>query len=160
MKVESGATTLFNSQRTQANAGKSADQSSAFAAIMAEKLQAVAGNAASDKTSESDESKKYDFTHISRNELFETVNGLIRSGDLTLDDTGSLLGMMGTSPLLKVDYDGLPIEGGDTPMNVFTRIQEGIEGALSRNETGSVEGLQRAAAALARFQKNEVSILA
>lgn len=105
-------------------------------------------------------SKQYDFTHMLRNELLETLNGLIHSGDLTLDDTTSRLGFMGSSPLLKVDYDGLPLENGDVPMNVFEHIKASLEGALSRNETGSVEGLQRAAAALARFQKNEVSTLA
>jgi hypothetical protein len=158
MKIETGAAHLFNSQPTQANTAKNANQSSSFAAIMAEKLQqTTASSTTAAKTTETSGAGKYDFTNISRNELLETVNGLIGSGHLTLDDTSSLLGMMGSSPLQKVNYDGKPLEGGDIPMNVFARIQEGIEGARSRNETSSIAGLQRAAEALAQFQKPSFS---
>lgn len=160
MKVETGATNLFNHPNMQTQAGKNAGQATSFASILAEKLQATTGKDISAKANTSDTSKQYDFTHISRNELLETVNGLIKSGDLTLDDTTSLLGMMGSSPLLKVNYDGKALEGGDTPMNVFARIQDGIDGARSRNETGSVAGLQRAAEALTRFHKPTLSLQA
>lgn len=157
MKVETGATNLFSSQSTQTHANRSGGQSSSFASILAEKLQAAAGKSASATTGESDVSKKYDFTHMSRNELLETVNGLIHSGDLTLDDTTSLLGFMGSSPLLKVDYDGLPLENGDVPMNVFEHIKASMEGARSRNETNSIAGLQRALDALMKFQKSNIA---
>lgn len=160
MKVETGANTLFDSQRTQANAGKTAGPSASFAAIMAERLQAAAGSMASDKAGDTRDAERYDFTHMSRNELLEKVNGLIRTGDLALDDTTSLLGMMGSSPLLKVNYDGKPVEGGDVPMNVFTRIREGIEGARSRNETDSIAGLQRAAEALMKFHEPGITVRA
>lgn len=153
MKVENAAANLFNSQRTQADAGRGANQGTAFATIMAEKLRETASQAAPGKPQTAGEAKQYDFTHISRDELLETVNGLIRSGDLNLDDTSSLLGMMGSSPMLKVHPDGLPLAGGDVPMNVFARLQEGIEGARSRHDTNSIASLQRAAEALARFQK-------
>lgn len=157
MKVETGATNLFSSQSTQTQANRSGGQANSFASILAEKLQTAAGKSASATTGDSDVSKKYDFSHMSRNELLETVNGLIHSGDLTLDDTTSLLGFMGSSPLLKVDYDGLPLENGDVPMNVFEHIKASMEGARSRNETGSVEGLQRALDALMKFQKNNIA---
>lgn len=160
MKVETGATNLFSSQRTQTHANKSDGQSNAFANILAEKMQAAPGKSASATAGDSDVGKQYDFTHMSRNELLEKVNGLIQSGDLTLDDTTSLLGFMGSSPLLKVDYDGLPLENGDVPMNVFEQIKASMEGARSRNETDSVEGLQRALDALMKFQKSNIAVQA
>lgn len=160
MKVETGATNLFSSQSTQTHASRNTGQSSSFASILAQKLQTASGTAASGTTGESDVSKQYDFTQMSRNELLETVNGLIHSGDLTLDDTTSLLGFMGSSPLLKVDYDGLPLENGDEPMNVFEHIEASMEGARSRNETDSVAGLQRAVDALMKFQKSNVAVQA
>ena len=157
MKIDTGASALFNTQRTAANTGKSADSSTSFASIMAEQLQAPAGSSVSGTTSESGEPRKYDFTRMSPDQLLKTVNGLIQSGDLTLDDTGSLLGMMGSSPLDKVNYDGLPMEGGDIPFNVFARIQDAIDGARSRNESNSVASLQQAAKALMAFQKSAVA---
>lgn len=160
MKVENGVSHFFESARTSPQAGKSANPSNAFAAILGEKLQAAAGNTASASPVATHDAKQYDFTHMSRNELLETVNGLIRSGDLTLDETSPLLGMMGSSPLLKVNYDGKPLENGDAPTNVFARIQEGIEGARSRNETASVARLERAAEALMKFQEPGITVRA
>lgn len=101
------------------------------------------------------ESDKFDFTHITANELHKTVGGLIRSGQMDLGESSSLLGFMGASPLDKVSYDGSAPAQGDEPFNAFQRIQDAIEGVLSRNEVQSAEGLQTAYDALARFQRHE-----
>ncbi len=59
---------------------------------------------------------------------------------------------MAPTALSKVVYDGTAPASSHQPMNVFSKIQEGIDGALSRNERASAENLQRAADALLHFQ--------
>lgn len=149
MQIDSRTSALFSSQPAEKpKAGEQAGGAS-FAAIMAEKLQAVGGNSTSGPAASVE---KYDFTNMTPKALQETVNSLISKGQLDLDDTTSLLGMMPGTALSKVNYDGTAPTGADTPMNVFSKIQSALEGALSRNETDSAAGLRRAAQALAKFQ--------
>lgn len=100
-------------------------------------------------------SEQYDFTKITAKQLHEKVGGLIRNGQMDLDESSSLLGFMGSSPLDKVNYDGSAPNTGTDPFNAFTRIQDAIAAVLSRNETKSAEGLQKAYDALTRFQGQE-----
>lgn len=97
-------------------------------------------------------SDQYDFTKVTAKQLHEQVNSLIKSGQMDLDESSSLLGFMGGSPLDKVSYDGTAPTSGTDPFNAFTRIQDAITGVLSRNEKESAEGLQKAYDALARLQ--------
>lgn len=99
-----------------------------------------------------DRGDQYDFTNVTAKQLHEKVGSLIQSGQMDLDDSSSLLGFMGGSPLDKVNYDGTAPSAGTEPFNAFTRIQEAIAGVLSRNEKESAESLQNAYDALARLQ--------
>lgn len=150
MKIDSGAAHLQATQALQKRlSGEPANGESSFAAIMAEQVRPAVDSKTSAPVAPTE---KYDFTNMTPRVLKETVNGLIRSGKMDLDDTSSLLGMMPATPLSKVNYDGTAPAGADTPVNFFTKLQSAIEATLSRNETVSAASLQRAANALARFQ--------
>src|SRR6218665_1683960 len=110
---------------------------SAFAATLAQASQ------------EATEPQRYDFRNIRPTQLRATVNALIRSGQMDLDETSSLLGFM-PSPLATVD--GTVSVQDDAPIDVYARIQAGIEGALSRLEWRNAGGLRPGAAALQGFQ--------
>ena len=75
--------------------------------------------------------KKYDFTNISRGELLNTVNGLIKSGQMSLDESSSLVLLMGP----KIGTDGSNIDVSDEKVDVFSMLQQ----SLAYNETRSKE---------------------
>lgn len=155
MKIETGENGLFAHRASIANPTAQAGNQASFAAVLAEKTQEVSANNAS---SSATQVKKYDFTNMTPQALTEAVNSLIQSGQMDLDESSSLLGFMAPTALSKVVYDGTAPASSHQPMNVFSKIQEGIDGALSRNEKSSAEGLQRAADALLRFQDKAVKV--
>ncbi|MFJ5315753.1 hypothetical protein [Pectobacterium versatile] len=71
--------------------------------------------------------------------LNEAVNSLIRNGQMDFDESSLLLSFMAPAALSKVVYDGIALASPRQPMNVFSKIQEGIDGALSRNEKAKRE---------------------
>ncbi|QHP54806.1 hypothetical protein EH203_13705 [Pectobacterium carotovorum subsp. carotovorum] len=151
MKIETGENGLFAHRASIANSTARTGNQASFAAVLAGKTQEVSANNASTSTSAT-QIKKYDFTNMTPQALTEAVNSLIQSGQMDLDESSSLLGFMAPTALSKVVYDGTAPASSRQPMNVFSKIQEGIDGALSRNERSSAENLQRAADALLRFQ--------
>ncbi|AYH15223.1 hypothetical protein GMW39_03635 [Pectobacterium parmentieri] len=155
MKIESGENNLFTHRASIANSTVQTSSRASFAAILAGKTQETSVNNA---PASSAKTKQYDFTNMTPQELNETVNSLIQSGQMDLDESTSLLGFMAPTALSKVVYDGTAPVSSRQPMNVFSKIQEGIDGALSRNEKASAESLQRAADALLRFQDKAVKV--
>lgn len=106
-----------------------------------------------DSTENAKDDEKLDFTHMTPSKLHETVGWLTRTGQMDLDESSALVGMMNpSSPLLKVNYDGLPLDYSETPVDFIEKVKNSIDAARLRNEQSSVEGLQRAALALSRFQ--------
>lgn len=112
--------------------------------------------------SSSSSGRNNDFTDITPDDLLETVNGLIRDGQMDLDETSSLVGLMGNSALSNVDGATSSSTSSQMPFDVFATIQERIAGARSRNEAETVANLQEATDALLRFQtrltKNDVGV--
>ncbi|MEC6744510.1 hypothetical protein KH389_01465 [Pseudomonas qingdaonensis] len=150
MKIESGANYLSAAQRAQATATKS---DTSFQDLLAQETKKLSSPAANIKSKETD---TYDFTHMSPSQLYDTVGGLIRSGKLNVDETSSLVGIMGaSSPLSKVNYDGTA-NYTDAPVNVLAYLRAGVETAISRNEKSTAEGMQKAFDALSRLQGQTV----
>ena len=97
--------------------------------------------------------RKYDFTQITPQQLRDAMSELGRAGHLDLDASGSLLiWAMRDSPMTKVDYDGLPGEGSDRPMNVMEGLQRSINFALSMGNQPSAAASQRTLDLLNGFQ--------
>ncbi|MEQ9945600.1 hypothetical protein [Pectobacterium aroidearum] len=155
MKIETGENGLFAHRASIANSTAQAGNQASFAAVLAEKTQETSANNAATSAAQI---QKYDFTNMTPQALTEAVNSLIQSGQMDLDESSPLLGLMAPTALSKVVYDGTAPASSLQPMNVFSKIQEGIDGALSRNERASAEGLQRAADVLLRFQDKAVKV--
>jgi len=84
-----------------------------------------------------------DFTDMTRKELFEWMNGKIRSGDMALDDSTAFLGMTVRIPV-DAGQDA-PIALDDRERVDFMRIaQDGIAGALSRHDDATRKSLETA----------------
>jgi hypothetical protein len=100
---------------------------------------------------------RYDFSSMSPTQMRDTVNRLIRSGDLNLDETGSLLSIM-APPLARLRVDGTQVSATEaeqidnTPVDAFARLREGVAGARWRNDSASEAALTRTIAALQRVQ--------
>lgn len=156
MKIDTGANYLYAASQ-RALVGNQAVQDgnpSSFAAALAEKTQ-LTGNAGFAQASQT--VKKYDFTNMTPQEMQGVMNDLVRSGQISLDETSSLSSMI-PSPLSKVNYDGQMPETFTQSWNFLSRIQEGIESALSRNEKESANSLNRSLQALTRFQGQAVGV--
>lgn len=96
-------------------------------------------------------------------QMREAVNRLIRGGELSLDETSSLLFVMAPlSSRLKVD--GTPVsatEGeriGNTPVDAFAKLRDGIAGARWRNDSAAEAALSQTLAALQRVQGTVSSV--
>lgn len=83
-----------------------------------------------------------DFTQMTPKQLQNSINDLIESGQMSLDESSALIGMVPTT-LSKVNYDGQIPAAYEQPINVIQRLQDGIAGADSRHDTATSEFLSR-----------------
>ncbi|MGE3708245.1 MAG: hypothetical protein AB7G35_01125 [Hyphomicrobiaceae bacterium] len=148
MKVDAGASYPFASQRSHAPARANTQD---FASLLAQ------GAAEAQKTTSSPtESSRPDFTSMTRQELFDWMNGQIRSGDMTLDESGAFLGMT-----VKISVaTGQPVEMATdaTRIDFTEKARQGIEFALSRFDYAAAERLQNALGTMLRSQRVDIRI--
>ncbi|CAM5372005.1 putative protein OS=Afipia felis OX=1035 GN=NCTC12722_01926 PE=4 SV=1 [Afipia felis] len=110
---------------------------------------------------------RYDFSNMTPAQMRDAVNRMIRSGELSLDETGSLLSMM-APPSARLKAGGTPVPTAEaeridnTPVDAFAQLHEGIAGARWRNDSAAEAALSRTIAALLRVQGtlSSVDILA
>lgn len=148
MKVDTGASYLFASQRNHAPARANTQD---FAAMLSQRT-ADTYDAASSPAG----SNRPDFTDMTRQELFDWMNGQIRSGDMTLDESSAFLGMT-----VKISAaTGQPVEmATDTTRIDFTeKARQGIEFFLSRFDYAAAEKLQDALDTMQRSQGVDIRI--
>lgn len=142
MKVDAGASYSFASQRTHAPA-RTNDQD--FASLLSQRTAST-----NDAASGPDGSSGPDFTSMTRQELFDWMNGQIRSGNMTFDESTAFLGM--TVKLSAAT--GQPVEmATDTTRIDFTeKARQGIEFYTSLFDYAAVERLQDALDTMQRSQ--------
>ena len=112
--------------------------------------QAAPAKSAGDQASISQaarESRVYDFTNMSPKEMLETINGLIKSGRMTVDETSSLIA------LIPISVNGGPApEAAGEKMNFFAALERmTVFNRSIQNEAGVLYA-QKAVSALKRFQ--------
>src|SRR3546814_8810556 len=74
-----------------------------------------------------------DFTSMTRQELFDWMNGKIKRGEMSLDDSSAFLGMTVKIPV--GSGQGAPIALDDGERDNFVQLaRDGIAGAQSRND--------------------------
>lgn len=100
------------------------------------------------KPSESSAAKTYDFSNISPEHLLNTINDLIKSGQMSLDETSSLIALI-PSPVLNA---GTNVEAFYTPKNFYKGLQDLIDYSNATNNQPGVDYAEKAMAALKRFQ--------
>ncbi len=98
-----------------------------------------------------------DFTNMTPRQLQGTMNDLIKSGKMSLNDTSAIVEMVPTA-LSKVNYDGQVPVAYEQPTNFIARIQDGIEGAKSRSDTINEERLTKALGALQKLQGTAIGV--
>lgn len=88
-------------------------------------------------TGENGGMKRLDFTNMSRSNMRETVNNLIKSGQMNLDESSSLLGLMSNTPL---DRANANTQNRDTqPIDFIATLKHNI----SYNQSiGNEEGVK------------------
>jgi len=119
-------------------------------------VQATADGAASGTS-------RYDFSHMTPAQMRDAVNRLIRGGELSLDDTSSLLSIM-APPSGRLRADGTTVSAAEgeridnTPVDAFAKLRDGLAGARWRNDSMAEAALSRTLAALQRVQGTVSSV--
>ncbi|MBK1641617.1 hypothetical protein CKO12_06935 [Chromatium okenii] len=139
---------LVSDRAQTTNASARTNYSASFATTLNEKLL----EATSTRDVSSAPIEKYDFSNMTPIKFRETINVLISRGQMDLDETTPLIGMM-PFPLSKVNCDGTLPAGFDQPVDFLAKIQYAIKETLSRNDRQGAEGLRIAGNALLRFHQ-------
>jgi len=107
--------------------------------------------------------ERYNFSSMSPAQMREAVNGLIRNGAMSLDESSSLLAIMAPpSARLRVDGSHLSEAEGakidSTPVDAFSLLRDGVAGARSRHDADQEARLSATIAALERIQGTTSSV--
>lgn len=108
-----------------------------------------------DSASSSDEGSssgvtQTDFTDMTRQQLFDWMNGQIRSGAMSLKDSSSFLGM--TVGLNQASGKAVDMASDPTRINFVQRASDGLSGAQWRGDTDQAARLQAALDTMQRYQ--------
>jgi len=96
-----------------------------------------------------------DFTDMTRKELFDWMNGKIASGEMSLDDSFAFLAMTVKIPV--GGGQGAQLALDDTERVDFVHIaQDGIAGALERNDQTTRKMLETAMRAMRHDQRGDI----
>lgn len=146
MKIDPTAIRPYAGQPPRSAQASTLDASMSFAAILKTRVQSP--DPAGSKTA--DAAERIDFTAMTRQELFDWMNGEIRAGRMSLEESTPFLGMT-----MKISVaTGQPVDmATDTErIDFIDRARLGVEGALSRNERGLAERLRKAVSTMLGVQ--------
>ena len=143
MKINTEANHLYTSQRAQKLTAASTNSASFSSALTA-------------ATAETATVKQAAFTSMTRQEMFDWMNGQIRSRKMSLDESSPFLGMT-----MKISVaTGKPVDmaADATRINFIEKARLGIEDALSRNDPDLAKRLQVAIDVMHRKQGQAIGI--
>jgi hypothetical protein len=142
---------ISNSPQQRQISASATATSAAFAANLADKI--ATSQAASVRTTEETKGGgTYDFTNISPNNMLNTINSLIKSGQMSLDESSSLIAMMPISPLAGANFGSGKSDAANQPMNFFSSLERMIAFNKYIHNDAAVIYDQKALSALERFQ--------
>lgn len=148
MKVDAGPSYMFASQRNHAPAHAAAQD---FASILSPGAAGTPDAAGSPVAN-----NRPNFTSMTRQELSDWMNGQIRSGEMSLDESSAFLGMT-----VKISVaTGQPVDMATDAARIdFTeKARQGIEFSLSRSDHAAAEKLQHALDMMQRGRGVDVRI--
>ncbi len=134
MKVDTGANYLLSGLRNLAGTRTDTREFEAMLSARATDTREATGNSA--------DGEEPDFTNMTRQELFDWMNGQIRGGEMSFDESSAFLGMT-----LKISATtGEPVDmATDTSRIDFTeKARRGIEFFQSHFDYASADALQDA----------------
>jgi len=143
MKVNTEANHLYASQRVKTPTASSTNPASFSSALTA-------------ATAETTAVKQADFTSMTRQEMFDWMNGQIRSGKMSLDESSPFLGM--TMKISVATGQPADMATDTTRINFIEKARLGIEGALSRNDPELAKRLQIAMEIMHREQGQTIGV--
>lgn len=118
-------------------------------AVQSTAVASVDGNS---RSSSSAGVSTFDFSNTTPAKLRDTVNSLISSGRMSLDESTGLVGMMGPAVTSWAGAGIAPANSDDRPLDALASLRDGIEGAKSRHDDTNLAVLTRTLAALERLQ--------
>ncbi len=134
MKIGSSTSDLFAHRAQVTNLTSHADSSASFASVLAEKTQEATENISSAPV------KKYDFSNMTRQEIWNWSNEKICNGEITPSEGLTFAAM--TMKIRVSDGQSVPL-GEDTERFDFTqKVRDGIQVALARNDQVTLNMLQ------------------
>jgi hypothetical protein len=147
MKVETGVGYLYAAQRAKSPTAE-------FGASTATANETSVNALKSDATG----TRQVDFGSMTRSELRDWTNSEIRNGEISLDEGFPFIAMTMKIPV-SGEYGGEVSAASDTERFDFNqKVRDGIEGALSRNDTESLKMLQSAMSIMEKYQGRTIGI--
>ncbi len=144
MKITTDTSHLYVSQRAQTPTTTTATDATSFASAM------------TTATAETPVVKQADFTSMTRQEMFDWMNGEIRSGRMSLDESSPFLGM--TLKISVATGQSVDMATDTTRINYIEKARLGIAGALSRNDQDLAKRLQAAIEIMNRHQGQAIAV--
>jgi len=93
-----------------------------------------------------------DFTSMTRQEMRDWLNDQIRSGEMSLDDSGAFMAMT-----MKIPVGGsggeVPAASDGTRYDFTQKISDGMQGARSRSDETTLKMLESALQTVQRYQR-------
>lgn len=89
-----------------------------------------------------------DFTSMTRGQLLDWMNGKIRAGELSLDDTSGLLGMTMSMPV----GGGLAAPDDTQKLDFISLASDGLAAAEARGDRDGTRSLRDALAVMRHYQ--------
>lgn len=153
MQVNSG---MSNIAMMMAQAGRSAAARTETPASFASSLVAKSSQSDSAISTAPASVEQADFTSMTRQGMRDWVNDKIRSGEMSLDDSTSFVGM--TMKVRVSDNQIVSSSNDNERIDFIGKTRLGIEGAFSRNDQEEARQLQIALSTMLRFQGQTTSV--
>ena len=144
MKISTNINQLYASQRAQT-------YTTSRTKIMSLSPELTVG------TAETSAIKQADFTSMTRQEMIDWMNGQIRSGKMSLDESSPFMLMTMKMPV-EAGQASVDMATDTTRINFIKKARLGIEGALSRNNQDLADRLKRALELMHKGQGNRIGV--
>jgi hypothetical protein len=135
MKVDTGASYLFSGSR---NLARSRVEDQQFGAI----LSGQTADTRDEPVDSRGEDGTLDFTSMTRQELFDWMNGQLRVGEMSFDESSAFLGM--TLKISAVTGEQVDLATDTSRIDFTEKTRKGIEFYQSHFDDASVDRLQDA----------------
>lgn len=144
-----GLTSISNASRQRQECAGSWAEETVFAASPADNVT-ISQAAQQRLAAETQDDSGYDFTHIAPNDVLNSINGLIKSGKMSVDESSAL---MASVPLTELNAAMGKTGAANKPINLYSSLEKLIAFNKSiHNDSGAIYA-QKAFSALERLQR-------